>query len=1116
MASPLQNFVLDLTFIGLITPEELKQFLGAASEGRSLQDAEALAQSLIRQNRLTKFQAEALIKGRPGDLLIENYLVLERLGSGGMGTVYKAEHRRLKRIVALKVLDRSALLTPRDVQRFHREVEAVAKLSHPNIVAALDAGEESGTHFLVMEYVKGLDLSQTVKAEGPLALSRALNYIVQAAQGLEAAHSSGIIHRDIKPANLLLDEAGTVKLLDLGLARFEGGRDDPDGDANTGLTQTGMIMGTADYMSPEQALDTHGADLRADIYSLGCTLHFLLLGRVVYGGNTVMKKIFAHREQPIPSLRAVRPDLPAALDAVFEKMVAKTPEARHQSMAEVIRALESIQRQLPASAGKSPSLTAGDAPDDDMVSINLTPIDTVNVQDEPRSSTITTASQILARGRKQKTSVLPLVIGGVALGLIAGGIILSLSGGKPKKGGETLAAGLPASTKTGSPKAKSPKSGTAKVALAKLPPLEWGEPASVLPGLALDPPVLPGLGRWQVVTLVPKATTHPVDWSPDGKRIVVGGEDGQLRIYRVEDWRLLSVMPSKPQRLHSVTWNPDGSRIATVGDQGIVQLWHGDGTPGPVLAGLHYHTGLQWSPNGEWLALHTDNELGLWTANGKRMKGFPAESGEAHDLAWSPDGTQLVSTRGRRLQIYNLDGSAAKNPIHFVHPMDLQWVAWGARGQIAALDFQGQAYVHPVHRADPVTVNIGSMGLDFSPDGTQLALGTQGSVEVYTADGKPTEARHYSGQARGVAWSNDGKRIAWAGISLGVWEPWGAVSQLPSGFSTNRFDLQPEGQTVTIHPSSGLRWWSSTGAVKRFEALPEGLNYVKWSPDGKALGVGFFGDLALSVNGGPLHAQIRQLNVEGMCWSPDGKQIAVPFERGAKILDLQGNVLHQLTGHAEYVQMLDWSRSGQLATTDFHDVRLWNIDGTAGPIVDFADPLPADDRNRRLNCLKWSPDGETLALGLCVGENLRLFDTLGKQIASFPEPTWPNLLAWSPDGKQIAIASDGIRMWSSDGTAGKFLPGSTWIARGLGWSLDNRIVALDGDGLLRSWDGTSHQLQWVAVAVPSGGTTTIDPLGNVTDSTREPVNQVLSYLVEREHGRLEALTPEEFQKLRQR
>ena len=1114
MASPLQNFVLDLTFIGLITPEELKQFLGAATEGRSLEDAEALAQSLIRQNRLTEFQAAALIKGRPGDLLIENYLVLERLGSGGMGTVYKAEHRRLKRIVALKVLDRSTLLTPRDVQRFHREVEAVAKLSHPNIVAALDAGEETGTHFLVMEYVNGRDLSQLVKAEGPLALSRTLNYILQAARGLEAAHLSGIIHRDIKPANLLLDEAGTVKLLDLGLARFDSGRDDEEEEANTGLTQTGMIMGTADYMSPEQALDTHRADLRADIYSLGCTLHFLLMGRPVYGGNTVMKKIFAHREQPIPSLRAIRPDLPAALDAIFEKMVAKTPEGRYQSMSEVIRALEYCQRQLPQSAGQAPGLVASG--DDDLVSINLTPVDTINVQDEPRSSTITTASQIRARGRKQRTPVVPLAIGGVAFVLIVAGILLSLGGGKPQTGGGPLPSGSKTATKAGSPKTKGSKSGTAKVAIAKLPPLGWGEPVAALPGLALDPPVLPGLGRWQVVTAAPTSISHPVDWSPDGTRVVVGGEMGQLRIYRVKDWRLLSVMPSKVQHIYCATWSPDGSRIAVAGTNGIVELWHGDGAPGRVLEGLHHHTGIRWSPNGEWLALHSNDVLGLWTADGKLMKTFPPEDGAAHDVAWSPDGTQLVSNRGRRLNIVNVDGSAAKNPISFVHPNDLHWVAWGAQGQIAAIDSQGVAYVHPVQRADPVTLNLGIGGMEFSPDGTQLAFGLHNAVEVYTADGKPTEARHYTSSARGVAWSPDGKQIAWAGWNLGVWEPWGVVSQLPSGFNSNRFDLQPEGQAVTIDANHGLRWWSANGAVKRFEALPEGLNHIKWSPDSKKLGVSFFGDLALSVNGGPLQVQIHQQHVEGMCWSADGKQLAIPFERGAKILDLDGNVLHKVDGHAEYVQMLDWSRTGQLATSDNLDVRLWNADGTPGPTVDFQDPLPAEDRNRRVNCLKWSPDGQVLALGLCIGENLRLFDTQGKPLATFPEPSWPNLLAWSPDGKQIAMANDGIRMWNTDGTVGKFLPGSTWVARGLGWSLNDRIVALDGDGLVRCWDGSSHQLQWVGIAVPGGGTATIDPLGNVTDSTREPVDQVLSYLVEREHGRLEAITPEEFQKLRQR
>ncbi|MES1261792.1 MAG: serine/threonine-protein kinase, partial [Acidobacteriota bacterium] len=254
-----------------------------------------------------------------------------------MGQVFKARHRRLERIVAVKILPPNMVKNAATVARFEREVRAAARISHPNIVTAFDAGRAEGVHFLVMEYVEGSDLARTVKKNGPLPVERAVDYALQAARGLEAAHADGIVHRDIKPANLLVDANGTVKVLDLGLARFQSERDVA---AEAALTSTGTVMGTVDYMAPELAVDTKSASAPADVYSLGCSLFYLLNGRAVYSGNTLMAKLLAHRDQPIPSLRALRPDVPESVEIVFRKMVAKRIEDRYQSMAEVIGALE--------------------------------------------------------------------------------------------------------------------------------------------------------------------------------------------------------------------------------------------------------------------------------------------------------------------------------------------------------------------------------------------------------------------------------------------------------------------------------------------------------------------------------------------------------------------------------------------------------------------------------------------------------------------------------------------------------------------------------------------------------------------------------------------------------
>jgi eukaryotic-like serine/threonine-protein kinase len=285
--------------------------------------------------KLTAFQAQQIYQGKGKHLVLGNYVALDKLGQGGMGMVLKAEHRRMKRVVALKVLSPNVTKTPEALRRFQREVEAAARLNHPNIVTAFDADEAGGTHFLVMEYVEGTDLSALVKKNGPLPIEKALPCVIQAARGLELAHGRGIVHRDIKPANLLLDHAGTIKILDMGLARIESA-----GAQQDQLTGTGQIMGTVDYMAPEQAMDTKSADARADIYSLGVTLWYLLTGRALYDGDTTVMKLMAHQNKPVPSLRGACPAASPALEAVFNRMVAKTPNARYQSMGEVIADLE--------------------------------------------------------------------------------------------------------------------------------------------------------------------------------------------------------------------------------------------------------------------------------------------------------------------------------------------------------------------------------------------------------------------------------------------------------------------------------------------------------------------------------------------------------------------------------------------------------------------------------------------------------------------------------------------------------------------------------------------------------------------------------------------------------
>ncbi|MBI5757121.1 MAG: serine/threonine protein kinase [Planctomycetales bacterium] len=372
MGTSLTQFVRHLTDSGLMSVEDI-----AAARSRQPDDTQEFARELVRQKKLTRFQAEQIYLGKGQSLVLGNYVILDRLGEGGMGMVFKAEHKRMKRLVALKVVTTSKLDSPDAVRRFRREVEAAAKLSHPNIVAAHDADEAKGAHFLVMEFVDGDNLSHLVKTHGPLPVEWAVDCIVQAARGLAHAHTQGVIHRDIKPSNLMLDKQGNVKILDMGLARLNESKSGGHTDA---LTDSDSIFGTVDYMSPEQALNTKRADRPADIYSLGVTLFFLVTGNAPFTGGTAMEKLVAHREQPIPSLAdavlqsshlaplddgqsplspgtqfpaSIADDrsasvsrsetatgLLAELNAVFQKMVAKNPNERQASMTDVIADLQ--------------------------------------------------------------------------------------------------------------------------------------------------------------------------------------------------------------------------------------------------------------------------------------------------------------------------------------------------------------------------------------------------------------------------------------------------------------------------------------------------------------------------------------------------------------------------------------------------------------------------------------------------------------------------------------------------------------------------------------------------------------------------------------------------------
>jgi serine/threonine protein kinase/DNA-binding response OmpR family regulator len=327
---------------GVLHKDEIDSAFEKYPEAASIDDRDALGDFLEQIGLITAFQAGELRNKRIADLAMANYLILDRLGEGGMGTVFRARHKRMRRIVALKVLNPEIQENPDHLQRFQREIETLARLNHPGVIQAYDADFGPSGFFLVLELVEGNDLDGIVRKNGPLPVSEAIDAMIQSAKALQYVHDQGMVHRDIKPQNLMRNRQGDIKVADLGLVRLAEA-ESADDHNKQGLTQQFTIAGTLEFMAPEQAENTSGVDNRADIYSLGCSLYYILAGKNVYTGKSVMDKLMAHMTHPIPSIRELRTDVSEKLDNVFKKMVAKTVDQRYQTMNEVIADLENIK-----------------------------------------------------------------------------------------------------------------------------------------------------------------------------------------------------------------------------------------------------------------------------------------------------------------------------------------------------------------------------------------------------------------------------------------------------------------------------------------------------------------------------------------------------------------------------------------------------------------------------------------------------------------------------------------------------------------------------------------------------------------------------------------------------
>ncbi len=646
----------------LLTPEQLAAL--AREPAADADDPQLLAKFLVQKRWLTRFQISQVLQGKAKALVLGAYRVLDCIGEGGMGNVFKAHHVPMNRTVALKLIRKEKLANPGAVRRFYQEAQTAAQLIHPNIVLAYDAGQLGARHFLAMEFVDGIDLARLVRKSGPLPVIQACDYIRQAALGLQHAYERGVVHRDIKPANLLVTAGSpaVVKILDMGLARLA------TANQTSGVTHDGAVLGTPDYLAPEQALDSKNADIRSDIYSLGCTFYFLLTGRPPYQGGSLTEILLKHQMEPLVPPEKVRSDVPPAVGVIVGKLLAKRPEDRFQTPAEAAASLEpfcrgdfsatAITAAVPDAEADWQSLTQGD--DEGMAALREA-VATDRTAVATRTPSVERATKPLPPDRRYW-------------------LLVGLGGGLPALAGILLLVYL--FTRPNRPKIPPEPTAPAPVFVEQKQP---GHPDTTVtpapprvdpPPVHIDPPP-PRIVNVPPVDLGPLATgeirrlgdgrtlLRACVVLPDGKRALAGfGSD--LVLWDLTTGGVVRRYPSDRVVVRLIAVSRDGRIAATAGSDRTIRVW--DVETGQEKQQLKGHTSeircLGLTPDGR-LALsgggtpvvrdgkvvqangrtvYDDLGVRVWdTATGQELRRFMGHETMLHALVFTPDGRQALS-----------------------------------------------------------------------------------------------------------------------------------------------------------------------------------------------------------------------------------------------------------------------------------------------------------------------------------------------------------------------------------------------------------------------------------------------------------------------------------------
>jgi WD40 repeat protein/serine/threonine protein kinase len=983
---------------GLLDPARLDDLRRANPTG----DARLLARQLIDRAWLTPYQANQLLQGRGADLVLGPYLLLERLGEGGMGQVFKARHLKLDRLVALKVIRKDRLANPTIVRRFVREIRAAAQLEHPHVVRALGADEAGAVHYFAMEFVEGTDLAKLVKKEGPLPVAVACDYARQAALGLQHACDKGLVHRDVKPSNLLRDGAsGTIKILDMGLALL--GEAAEGEESTTTLTRDGVMMGTPDFIAPEQTLDAHSVDSRADLYSLGATLYFLLTGQVPFPGGTLGQKIAAHLSKEPRPVEELRPEVPAGVAAVVRRLMAKRPEDRYATPAEAAQALSEVPR---TSTPPRPPVRRPVPPLPPTEPFRETFASMVRVDTPPPAAG---GNGPRRRGWKR----VGLVAAGVALVVLVAVLLV------PRKGAD----------KPTSPPEAPPQPPLDRLRAEDIPEGErQGLPTEVVA-------VLGRQNHWSPVVALAL--------SPDGKRLASGGDDQVIRLWDPETLQQTGILEGHKGRVWCLAFSPDSRFLASVGIDGSLRLWDMTGprpkAHGTPIFGLGELFTVAISPDGKRLALAGATGVAhLWDysegklSNQRKTTSMP---GKVVDLNFHPSRPLLATTcvdGTVRLWAFDEKGLSEqdvlsrKGPVYRVaFSPDGKRLATGGEDRIVSLwDLSN------LKKGAVFAKGMGAfvVALGFDPEGKQLGVGLAGGgCSVWDHNEKSLDnQRVLLGHSQTVQriifhptrpWaytaSEDHTVRRW---DLSVNPPRLVVPPQGHLFSVSTVAFAPDGKTVaTVGADRTVRLWDLTSGKPRERAslsMEQAVYQVAFAPDGKTLAAGCATDVRLwdlkSLTNPVSRAILQKEGGAGsVAFSPDGKTLAAgSADKSIRLWDLTEEGLPKpkavfARGLGPFAGVA-FTPDGRLASAG-HDglVRLWDPDG--GNDQKGEEWKPA--ANSSLNALAVAAVGKRLAAGSNQGR-VFLWELGSKdppsvlQYSKPPSKVWG--LAFAPDGQTLA------------------------------------------------------------------------------------------------------------------